>query len=92
MSTKHQIACREAIIVIYNLIPLKLPEYLSFFDGVSRLRSNHLDSLSIVSSVQPRHQSDVSLNKSCFYRTHSLWNSLPLELRNIQAAASFKKN
>ena len=76
--------------VVYNLLPHKLPDYLSFFDGTSRLRSSHLDSLSIVSSLQPKHLSDVSLNKSCFYRTHSLWNSLPFDIRNIQGPSSFK--
>ena len=77
--------------VVFELIPLKLPDYLSFFNGTSRLRSSHLDSLSIVSSLQPKHLSDISLNKSCFYRTHSLWNSLPFEIRNIQSTLSFKK-
>ena len=40
--------------VIYGLKPVSLPPYLSFFVGQSRLRSSHLDSLSLVSSLQPR--------------------------------------
>ena len=76
--------------VIYELIPIKLPDYLYFFNGISRLRSCHLDSLSIVSSIQPKNLSDVSLNKSCFYRTHSLWNALPFDIRKIQFSSAFK--
>ena len=76
--------------VIYKLIPTDLPSYLSFFSGVSRLRSCHLDSLSLVSTVQPKNVSDASLNKSCFYRTYSLWNTLPFEIREIRGPSAFK--
>ena len=75
---------------VYNLIPLKMPDYLSFFNGLSRLRSCHLDSLSFVSTLQPRNASNVSLNKSFFYRTHTLWNALPLEIRQIESSSAFK--
>ena len=37
--------------IVYNLIPVKLPDYISLFDGVTRLRSCHLDRLSYVSIV-----------------------------------------
>ena len=40
--------------VIYNLKPVDLPYYLTFFEGQSRLRSCHLDNLSLVSSIQPK--------------------------------------
>ena len=43
MVFSHEILCRR--------IPLYMPQYLSFFDGKSRLRSTHLDILSIVSSL-----------------------------------------
>ena len=74
--------------IVYDLIPINFPDYLSFFNGISRLRSSHLDSLSIVSSLQSR--SDISLKKSFFYRTHSLWNSLPFEIRSINVLSTFK--
>ena len=67
-----------------------MPNYLSFFNGISRLRSCHLDSLSIVCSLQPRNVSNISLNKSFFYRTHTLWNALPFEIRQIQISSAFK--
>jgi hypothetical protein len=84
--------------IVYELIPLKLPDYLRFFEGQSRLRSCHLDSLSIVSSINPRINSLLSvgqnspLNKSFFYRTHFLWNKLPYELRASRAATIFRCN
>ena len=62
--------------ILYNLIPLKLPDYLSFFDGNSRLRSCHLDNLSIISSLQARSLNINCLKKSFFYRTHTEWNAL----------------
>ena len=78
--------------IVYNLIPLKFPGYLSFFNGISRLRSCHLDNLSIVSSLQPKASTNSSLNKSFFYRTHTLWNSLPLDIRQINTPSNFKVN
>ena len=75
---------------VYNLVPLNLPTYLSFFNGISRLRSCHFDSLSIVCTLQPRNVNNVSLNKSFFYRAHTLWNALPFEIRQIQISSAFK--
>ena len=78
--------------VVYNLIPLKLPNYLSFFNGNSRyaLRSCHLDNLSIVSNLQTMKYNEMYLNKSFFFRTHTKWNALPLEIRQILNPDTFK--
>ena len=45
-----------------------------------------------MSTVQPKNVSDasLSLNKSCFYRTYSLWNTLPFEIREIGGPSAFK--
>lgn len=82
--------------IFYKKSVLKLPSYLSHFQG-SRLRHCHLDSLSICSSVQPKTPQNLeSLNtstgitKSFFYRAHILWNRLPLELRKIESESVFK--
>ena len=75
--------------IVYNLIPLNFPSYLAFFDGNSRLRSCHLDNLSIVNTLNPRKYSQY-LNKSFFYRTHTLWNALPLSIREISKSSIFK--
>ncbi len=84
--------------VINKTIPVPLPDYLSFYQGGSRLRRCHLDSYSVVSSIVPRSRqtsyhsasSNNPLSKSFFYRTHLLWNSLPLEIRQIEPPCSFK--
>ena len=76
--------------VVYMLIPLQLPHYLKFFEGSSRLRSTHLDNLSIVSDIIPRASAPNLLKKSFFYRTHSLWNSLPHEIRSVPSRSVFR--
>ena len=84
--------------VLNNLIPVSLPYYLSLYQGTSRLRRCHLDSLSIVSSILPKlsqnsHNTCTSnnpLEKSFFYRTHILWNGLPLQVRQIVSTSLFK--
>ena len=63
-----------------------LPHYLTFFSGSSRLRSSHLDHLSVVSSIPP----GPSVSKSYFYRAHLTWNRLPLSLREIIRPGVFK--
>ena len=76
--------------VIYDLIPLKLPEYLTFFSGNSRLRSCHLDMLSLVSTIQSHTVTNIYLNKTFFYRTHTEWNALPLNIRQLSCPNAFK--
>ena len=41
--------------------------------------------------LQTNGSSTASLNKSFFYRTHNLWNRLPLEIRQIKGQAEFKR-
>ena len=76
--------------VVHELVPISLPHYLTWFDGSSRLRSTHLDHLSLISTVIPSRNSSKSLDKSFFYRTHSLWNSIPLEIRESRSLTIFK--
>ena len=75
--------------VVYKLIPVELPGYLSFFQGLSRLRHTHLDSLSLVCSVTPKSPSNAFAN-GFFFRTHCKWNRLPLELRQLECHQLFK--
>ena len=77
--------------VVNQLLPLNLPEYLTLFDGNSRLRSTHLDRFSYVCSLQPKGNSNNLLDKSFFYRTHSMWNHLPLDIREINCVSSFRE-
>ena len=76
--------------VIYNLIPMELPHYLSFFDGQTRLRSCHLDTLCVVSNIISN--SNIYLKKSFFYRTHIEWNELPLNIRQKSCPITFKEH
>ena len=76
--------------VVYNLIPLDLPNYLSYFNGISRLRSCHLDHLSFVCNLQPKNSSTSHLTKSFFYRTYTKWNALPLNIRDMACSSNFK--
>ena len=77
--------------VIQGMIPVCLPEYLSWFNGVSRLRTTHLDRSSLVCSLIPSSRSNSKfLERSFFYRTHSFWNSLPLEIRELGSLSLFK--
>ena len=77
--------------IFNNLMPVQMPDYLSLFSGITRLRSSHLDRLSYESSVLPRRNSSNALNRSFFYRTHMYWNSLPLEIREIRSHEIFKR-
>ncbi len=81
--------------IVYNHTCVKLPEYLTLFSGSTRLRSTHLDHLCFVSSVQPRgttaSDSRRGLNNTFFYRTHLLWNRLPLSLRELEYPSIFKR-
>ena len=58
---------------------VELADYISLFDGLTHLRSCHLDRLSYVSSVLPRGKNNKILKKSLFYRGRLLWNELHLK-------------
>ena len=68
----------------------KLPDYLTRYTGNSRLRSCHHDSLSYIASIVQVHNNGSLLNKSFFYRTHSLWNTIPFEIRGHSCPVTFK--
>ena len=72
--------------------PLQLPEYLNLYDGNTGLRSTHLDTLSYVSSLNSRNTGTRNLEKSFFFRSHTLWNSLPFNVRSCSKPTEFKDN
>ena len=67
-----------------------MPNYLTPFTGQSRLRSSHLDELSFECSLLPRSSTTTILEKSFFYRTHTIWNSTPLEIRKLSSISQFR--
>ena len=78
--------------VVYKIIPVDIPNYLTPFTGQSRLRSSHLDELSFVSSLIPKSSNTTILEKSFFYRTHMIWNSIPLDIRKLGSTSQFRSN
>ena len=82
--------------IVNNMLPIQLPNYLKFYEGNSRLRSCHLDHLSVVSSISPKTNVIADTNKNCalyksfFYRVHLLWNQLPLDIRSIVVLSKFR--
>ena len=81
-------------LIVYNISCIKLPTYLHLFEGRSRLRFTHLDHLSITSDIVPRQSNDTNSKRgfknAYFYRTHLLWNRLPLSIREIKRPSVFK--
>ena len=76
--------------IVYKTIPVNIPDYLTLYSGDSRLRRTHLDNLSFVSNIATTTTSINNLNKSFFFRTHTLWNSLPFDIRNSMRLTQFK--
>ena len=76
--------------ILCSRIPLRMPQYLSFFDGNSCLRSTHLDFLSIVSNLPQSSTGVRNLDKAFYYRSHNVWNSLPLNIRSCWKKSDFK--
>ena len=81
--------------ILHGLVQVKVPSYLHFYSGKSRLRFCHLDTLSIVCDIIPRSTTsqDRTTNafaNSFFYRTHLLWNQLPMDIRAITSTDDFK--
>ena len=83
--------------IIHGLSFCKLPSYLSFFSG-NNLRSSHLDYLCLVSSITPNSinnmdtESNNGFFNAYFYRSHILWNRLPLSIRQISSTKKFRKD
>ena len=57
---------------LYSHIPLRMPQYLTFYSKNSRSRSTHLDSLSLVPNLNSERPNTQILNKSPFYRSHAI--------------------
>ena len=88
--------------IIHNRSVINLPNYIHFHSGISRLRSCHLDELSLVSDITPKISNNylkrneitsTSLSQftnSYFYRTMNYWNTLPRNIREITPATAFE--
>ena len=87
-------ALKTLHLIVNDFSCVKLPNYLRFFSGSTRLRSTHLDHLCLVTDISPRGISLPNYGKgfasSFFYRAHLMWNRLPLRLREIKRPGLFK--
>ena len=72
------------------IIPVTMPDHLTPYSGDSCLRSTHLDNPSFVSNIALTTTSISNLNKSFFFRSHTLWNFLPFDLKNSMRPSQFK--
>ena len=54
------------------------------------VRRTHLDNLTFVSNIDSTTASIQNLNKSFLFRTHTLWNSLPFDIRSSMRLSQFK--
>ena len=83
--------------MIYKLIPVSLPAYISPNNGdsTSIFRNTRMDDIYYVvndNTVIPLDSahSNSKFFKSFFYRTMHIWNSLPLNIRKICTLVKFK--
>ena len=67
-----------------------MPDYLTLYNGNSRLRIRHLDNLLFVTNIASTAIGINNLNKSFFFRSHTFWNSLPFDIRNSISLLLFK--
>ena len=84
---------REQSVVLDGINPSSRPVLSGVPQGsilVSVVHSTHLDNLSFVSNIALTTTSISNLNKSFFFRSHTLWNFLPFNLRNSMRPSQFK--
>ena len=80
--------------IVHGISTIKFSSYLHFYTG-SGLRSSHLDVHSLVSDIIPnttasQDRTTNAFTNAYFYRSHVLWNSLPLNIRTINFPRRFK--
>ena len=81
--------------ILHGLVQISFPPYLHFYSNQSRLRFCHLDSHSLVCDIIPntitsQDRTTNAFANSFFYRTHLLWNKLPINIRSIHSFFEFK--
>ena len=71
--------------IVHDYVPIRLPEYISIFEGVSRLRENHLNSEYYTCNLNhPNYSSRSPIFRNYFYRViHNIWNKLHLYFKLI---------
>ena len=75
--------------VVRRFVPVEIPPYLSPHVDNRRLRNCHLDHLCYSCSITPSSDSGA-FARSFFYRTHLMWNRIPITIREIMELNDFK--
>ena len=76
--------------IVHQLIPMKIPEYISRYTGSSRLRNSHLDSMSFIfNNAYPTRDSRSKLYKSL--QNYSYLDALDFNTRNTADIVDFKR-
>ena len=90
--------------IIHNNSTVKLPHYISYFKGKTRLRSSHFDDLTLISSISPKTNMNYSkkygievvpsslsqFSNNFHYRAMNFWNTLPYDIRQISKPSQFE--
>ena len=72
-------------------VHVDLPNYISKFNGVSRLRENHLDLECYTCNLNPSNARIHSpIYKNYFYRVIHIWNKLPYNVKITANTETFK--
>ena len=79
--------------IVYEKVPISLPNFIHRYSGHGCLRQTNLDSLLFVSHINPNH-----INKSCwspfykcfYHKVLHTWNSLPSDICSIPDTPNFK--
>ena len=78
--------------IVNGQIPTKLPSYITKYNGISRLRNNHLDHECYVCNLEYSNNAKTKspLLAGYFYRVIHTWNKLPLVTRQTPCENEFK--
>ena len=79
--------------IVYETVPISLPNFIERYSGLGRLRQANLDSLSFVGYVNSNHINKFSRSpfyKSFYHKVLHTWNSLPYHIRCIPDIPTFK--
>ena len=77
--------------IINGCVHIRLPEYVSKFTGLSRLREKHLDSECYIYNLyHPSVSARSRISKNYFYRVTDQWNKLSYEARLNPNTNTFK--
>ena len=77
--------------IINGYIQIKMPNYVNKFNGISRLRNNHLDNECYLCNLN-NHDNNLHspLFKNFYYRVTYIWNKLPYQTKISPNIATFK--